>query len=317
MAIMDFSLIIPIYCNENEIDNLFIAIEKINHSIQNNLEVVFVIDGSPDNSFININKKINLLKFPAQVLVHSRNFGSFSAIRTGLQNANGNYFGVMSADLQEPPELICSFYEKLKKDECDVIIGIRDERKDPILTKFFSMLFWTLYRKFIFKDMPRGGVDIFGCNKLFRDNLLKLNESRSSLIVQIFWLGFRKSFLGYSRKERLIGKSTWTFRKKIQYMLDSIFSFTDLPITFLIFVGLLGVSLSFALAILIILLRLMQLIVIPGYAPIMLSILFLSSINLIGLGVVGIYSWRAYENTKNRPLGVISSIVKNKNYTIE
>ncbi len=96
----------------------------------------------------------------------------------------------MAADLQEPPELLVTFFSSLAADECDVAIGTRVGRSDPFISRVASGAFWSLYRRLVVRDMPEGGVDVFGCNRNFRDELLKLEESRSSLIALIFWLGF-------------------------------------------------------------------------------------------------------------------------------
>jgi hypothetical protein len=155
--------------------------------------------------------------------------------------------------------------------------------------------------------MPEGGVDIFGCNRAFRDELLKLEESRSSLIALIFWLGFRRKLVEYERRERLEGKSAWTFQKKFNYMLDSVFAFTDLPIRLLMKVGALGMMIATIFGFVILIGRLGGWIAAPGYAPLMLVILFFGALNLFGLGLVGTYAWRGYENSKQRPLAVVAS----------
>ncbi len=140
----------------------------------------------------------------------------------------------MAADMQEPPELLIAFFQALANDECDVAIGTRSGREDPLFSRLASEFSGAFTGVLVVQDMPAGGVDIFGCNRQFRDQLLQLEESRSSLIALIFWLGFRRKFVNYKRKERQQGKSAWTLRKKIDYMMDSIFAFTDYPIRLLI-----------------------------------------------------------------------------------
>ena len=231
---MKFSVIIPVYKNESSIPRLLNTLSNMNHQLNNSMEAVFVVDGSPDQSLALLQEALDTMDFPAQLLAHSRNFGSFPAIRTGLIAACGNYFVVMAADLQEPPELFTTFFKTLSADECDVVIGTRMGRNDPYLSRMASSVFWGLYRHFVVPNIPKGGVDTFGCNRTFRDQLLKLEESRSSLIALIFWLGFRHKCIDYVRLERQEGQSSWTLLKKIDYMMDSIFAFTDYPIRFLI-----------------------------------------------------------------------------------
>jgi glycosyltransferase involved in cell wall biosynthesis len=305
---MKFSVVIPVYKNENSISRLLTALSSVNTRLNGDLEVVFVVDGSPDKSYELLKTSLDLFEFPAQLLLHSRNFGSFAAIRTGLIAARGDYYGIMAADLQEPPDLLISFFEALSKNECDVTIGTREGRNDPAASKLASLFFWGMYRRLVVPDMPKGGVDIFGCNRIFRDQLLKLEESRSSLIALIFWLGFRRKFISYERLERQEGKPSWTLTKKIDYMMDSVFAFTDYPIRLLIRIGFMGCVLSILLGVLIFAAHLSGEINVPGYAPTMLVVLFFGMLNLLGLGLVGTYAWRGYENSKKRPNAVIASI---------
>lgn len=146
---------------------------------------------------------------------------------------------------------------------------------------------------------------MFGCNEAFRNCLLSCEETNTSLIAMIFWLGFRRKQVSYDRRERTHGVSAWTFRKKINYLMDSVFAFTDLPIKFLLGLGVVGVAVSVFFGLLVLFARLSGLLTLPGYAATMLMVLFFGGINTFGLGLVGSYAWRGYENTKHRPLAII------------
>jgi polyisoprenyl-phosphate glycosyltransferase len=303
---MKYSVIIPIYKNEDSIARLIGALAAMNESLDHDMEAVFVVDGSPDKSFELLKNALAQINFSAQLLAHSRNFGSFAAIRTGLVAARAEYFGVMAADLQEPPELMMRYFKSLSTNECDVAVGTRQERQDPFFSRMASAVFWSLYRRLIVPEMPPGGVDSFGCNRQFRDQFVKLEESRSSLISLIFWLGFRRKLFGYERQARQEGKSAWTFKNKIDYMMDSIFAFTDYPIRLLIKVGAIGSIFAMIMALIVLVAKLTGDIVIPGYAATVLIVMFFGALNLLGLGLVGSYAWRAYENSKRRPLAVVA-----------
>jgi polyisoprenyl-phosphate glycosyltransferase len=307
-----YSVIIPVYKNEESIPRLVAALTEMSGALAKQLEVVFVVDGSPDRSFEMLKTLLPQLPMPAQLIAHSRNFGSFPAIRTGLAAAKGEYFGVMAADLQEPPELLVEFFKALNAGECDVTIGTRSGRSDPLMSRLASSVFWGLYRKLVVKDMPEGGVDIFGCNRIFRDQLLILEESRSSLIALIFWLGFKRKMIPYVRRVREEGKSAWTLSKKIDYMMDSVFAFTDYPIRLLMKIGALGSTLAIFLALAVVVGKITGGIDVPGYAATMITVLLLGALNLFGLGLVGTYAWRSYENSKRRPLAIVAS--KHDNY---
>ncbi len=294
------SIIIPVYKNEESIPSLLKTLISIKKQLNENIEVVFVVDGSPDRSYEMLNDMLPDTGLNAQLLLLSRNFGAFAAVRAGLGAAKGNYFGVMAADLQEPPELIVESLQILETKEYDIVIGTRESRKDPFLSKLSSQLFWYFYKKFVVPEMPVGGVDIFSCNDAFRKQLLKLDEAHSSLIAQLFWLGFRRKILYYNRLEREHGVSAWTFKKKVNYMMDSIFSFTDLPIKILSRIGFIGMVFFLVAGLSTFFARLLGDIEVPGYTTTFLTIGFFGAMNLFGLGIVGSYTWRTYENTKQR-----------------
>ena len=299
----DLSLIIPVYKNEASLPDLLAALRALDESLNGRLEVVFVIDGSPDRCHELLREQLPGCPFASTLVLLSRNFGAFSAVRMGLAHARGEFFAVMAADLQEPPELVPKMFSVLQGDT-DVVVGVREGRKDPLLQRWQARLFWACYRRWIVPQMPPGGVDIFACNRAFRDALLGLEESRSSLIAQIFWLGFRRAEVPYQRQARQHGTSAWTWHKKVAYLADSVFSFTDLPIRWLLLVGTLGVLAALGLGATAVAGRLLGLIDVPGYAMTLVAILFFGALNLLSLGIVGAYAWRAYENTKQRPQAV-------------
>jgi len=169
---MKYSIIIPVYKNEQNSSRLLVALEDLNQKLSSDLECVFVLDGSHVKSFEILKQNLPLAKFQSQLLAHSRNFGSFPAVRSGLHAAKGIYLVVMAADLQEPPELILEFFTALADNKCDVVIGTRNSRNDPLITRLTSSVFWRFDKKFIIPEMPKDGVDIFGCNKVFCEQLL-------------------------------------------------------------------------------------------------------------------------------------------------
>jgi glycosyltransferase involved in cell wall biosynthesis len=300
-----YSIVIPVYRNEASIHDLLMTLGGISKRLNSPLEVVFVVDGSPDQSFQCLASELPTFSFKSKLVALSRNFGSFSAIRAGLQKASGLYFAVMAADLQEPDNLILAFFEELAKGEVDVVVGSRLSRDDPFLSKVASQLFWFLYRKLVQPDLPRGGIDVFGCNAVFRCELLKLEESHTSLVGLLVWLGFRRKAIPYKRARRQHGKSAWTFTKRMRYLMDASFSFSDVPIKVLLWMGSIGFVISVVFSVILLWARLSGRIQVPGYSPIVLTITFFGSINLVCLGIVGSYVWRAYENTKRRPGAIV------------
>lgn len=164
-----------------------------------------------------------------------------------------------------------------------------------------------MYRKFVVKDIPRGGVDIFACTKKVRDAILSLPETHTSLIAQLFWVGFRRTEVPYERRQRTDGlKSGWTFRKRLNYMSDSIFAFTDIPVRLLLLVGIFGTIVSLSASVIVVVSWLAGWIDVPGYTPMILAQLVLFMATILGFGIIGSYTWRAFENTKSRPLGIVA-----------
>lgn len=299
------SLVVPVYRNEESLEELVTVVAQLDRDLGGRLEAVFVVDGSPDNSYAYLNRALEGAAFPAQLLLLSRNFGSFAAIREGLRHATGDAFAVMAADLQEPPELIVEFFRALEAGDVDLVFGIRSGRADPLGSKLGASIFWSLYRRFVQGDMPPGGVDVFGCNRAVRDQLLRLETIRTSLVGQLIWLGFRKKTIPYARLPRKHGKSAWSFSKKLDYLLDSVFAFTDKPIKALLGSGALGLVISIGFGCIVVAAKMTGRLDVPGYAATAILILFFAALNLFGLGIVGSYAYRAFENSKGRPSAVV------------
>lgn len=304
------TLIVPVYRNEESLPDLLNAVAGLAKRAEGDMETVFVIDGSPDGCYEILRRELPLRSFRSKLMLLSRNFGSFAAIRAGLAHGDGEHFAVMAADLQEPPELILRMRDVLTAGDVDVVVGIREGRHDPLLSRLSAKIFWGLYRRYVVPEMPPGGVDVFGCNRTFRDTLLRMQESHSSLVAQIFWLGFRRKTISYVRQARRHGVSAWTLQKKVSYLMDSVFAFTDLPIRALMRTGAVGAILAGLFGLMVAVARFSGSITVPGYAMTVILILFFSAVNLFSLGIVGSYAWRAYENTKGRPLAVALSIEK-------
>ena len=184
-------MIVPVYKNEGSIPALIERLAEMNRELGGELEAVFVVDGSPDRSYLVLKERLAGAGFRSQLVALSRNFGSFAAIRQGLALAQGPYFAVMAADLQEPGEVVVEFFRRLATDEVDVTIGERVGRADPCSAALSSRLFWWAYRTFVQPEVPAGGVDVFGCNLVVRDALLSLRESNSTLVGLLFWLGLQ------------------------------------------------------------------------------------------------------------------------------
>lgn len=299
------SLVVPVYGNAATIDALVAAVAGISEQVEGPLEAVFVVDGSPDDSRALLLDALAGAPFRARVVSHARNFGSFAAIRTGMALAEGRYIAVMAADLQEPPELAVQFFARLASGEVDVVAGERASRDDP--GDGASRLYWRLYRRFVMAEMPPNGVDMFACTAQVRDVLTSLEDQNTSLVAQLFWVGFRRELIPYHRRASS-GESGWTLRRKLRYLSDSVFAFTDLPVRILWAVGLAGLAIGLVMATLVAMLRLTGAIDVPGYAPTILVVIFFAGLNCLGLGIIGSYVYRAYEAVKGRPGAIVADV---------
>jgi glycosyltransferase involved in cell wall biosynthesis len=299
------SLVVPIYRNAESIAALVEAIRHISAETQGDFEVLFVIDGSPDDSRDRLVAALRDSGVYARVIDHSRNFGSFAAIRTGMSLARGSCIAVMSADLQEPPELVIEFLRRLQEGGVDVLAGQRASREDP--GDGAARVYWRLYRRFVLPDIPASGVDVFACTAAVRDVICSLESSHTSLVAQLFWVGFRRDLVSYDRRPSQTG-SGWTFSGKLRYLTDSVFAFTDLPVRILWFFGAAGLAIATMVGVVVLAARIVGLITVPGYAATILVLLFFASLNLLGLGIIGSYVYRAYETSKQRPGAVIRDI---------
>jgi glycosyltransferase involved in cell wall biosynthesis len=301
------SIIVPLYKSEANLPLLFSELERVAGLAPVALEVVLVDDGSPDQCGAIVERKLAEWAVPAQLIRLSRNFGSFAAITAGLAHAEGDYCAVLAADLQEPPELVLEFLDRMRQGEADVVFGQRTGREDPALSRLASRAFWTLYRRLVNPDIPPGGVDVFGCSRKVRDQICSMKEVETSLPALLFWVGYRRAFVPYQRRRREQGSSAWTLGKKMRYLVNSVFSFTDLPIRALLGVGVLGMALALLGALTVLIAKASGRIGVPGYSATVLAIFFFGGLTSAGLGIVGQYLWLCLQNTRGRPLFIVDS----------
>jgi glycosyltransferase involved in cell wall biosynthesis len=295
------SIVVPVYKNEGSIEHLLNRISEISGAVTGSVEAVFVVDGSPDKSLEVLRSSLPRDGFDAKVLLLSRNFGAFSAIRAGLREARGEATVVMAADLQEPTSLILDMLGIVQRDEADVAVGVRQSRKDGVVSRTLSAVFWKVFNRVSSLELPRGGVDIFALSRSARETLNSFEESSTSLIGLIYWMGFRRQEVPYHRVERQVGKSSWSLQKRINYAKDSITAFSEFPLSVFLWSGVIGavVSLVFAL------IGAFQYMFTSDHQSkreiTAIGLLFVASYLMAGLGIIGTYLWRLAENVRNRP----------------
>ncbi len=295
------SVIIPVYRSEANLPRLLEELGRIARLSPVPVEAVLVVDGSPDRSLEILRRELAGRPFSSVLVSLSRNFGAFNAVRCGLEIASGDFMVMLAADLQEPADLAITFLEIMKRDEADIVFGTPSTRDDPWFDETSSRLFWKAYRRFVLPEVPPAGVHTVGCTRAVRNRLLELREPTTNLIALLFWLGFRRVHVPYDRQQRREGRSAWSLGKKLRYGLDSVFSFTDLPIRLLLAVGLFGTLTAIVFGTLLLIAYVAGRIPVPGYAPTILTVTFFGSITSLGLGIVGQYAWLILQNTRARP----------------
>jgi polyisoprenyl-phosphate glycosyltransferase len=304
-----FSIVIPVYYNSMNIPHTVPRLQSLQNMLPDvELEFVFVDDGSKDNS-LELLLKEKEQDERIKVIKLSKNFGSMAAIQAGLSIAAGDCVGIISADLQDPPELFIDMIEKWKTGK-KIIMATREDREEAFSQKLFSNTYYQLMQKFAIKDYPQGGFDFVLVDKQVVQELNQIHEKNTNIMSLIFWLGHEQETVPYIRQERKLGKSRWTLSKKIKLFVDSFVSFSYVPIRFMSLVGIITAALSFLYGIFIVLSALFGVFVVAGWASIIAIITFLLGLIMVMLGIIGEYLWRILDETRNRPGYIIDEIFR-------
>ena len=293
------SIVIPVYYNA---DTLQLLYEDMKNKILDQLEeyeIVFVDDGSGDDSWEIMNEIREQDEYVKCVKL-SRNFGEHAAILAGLSHCTGDCAVTKQADLQEDSEIILEMYEKWKKGN-KVVLAVRSERDEAPVKVFFANLYYTLMRKLVIKDMPKGGFDCYLLDRRGIEVLLMLDEKNSALTLQVLWVGFKSDKVYFHRKAREIGESRWTLSKKIKLVLDSMMSFSYFPVRFMSGMGVTFAFISVVWAIVLVVQRLSGVEDVAGWTSMMVLMLFGFGVIMVMLGLLGEYIWRALDASRNRP----------------
>ena len=293
------SIIVPVYWNSDTLMLLYQDMkEKILHKLEE-YEIVFVDDGSGDNSW-EIMNQIREMDENVRLVKLSRNFGEHAAILAGLSVCTGDCAVTKQADLQEDSELILQLYEKWKEGN-KVVLAVRAERDEGAVKKFFANLYYTLMRKLVVKDMPKGGFDCYLLDRQVIEVLLMLDEKNSALTLQVLWVGFKSDRVYFHRKNREIGKSRWTLSKKVKLVVDSMMSFSYFPVRFMSFLGSAYAIAAVVWGIVLVAQKLSGVEDMPGWTSLMVLMLFSFGVIMVMLGLLGEYIWRALDASRNRP----------------
>ena len=301
---LKLALVIPVYGNEGSLVELHRRIDRALSLPDIELTICFVNDRSPDNSQ-QVLQELAAGDSRVRILLLSKNHGSFVAIVAGLNNTRDHdAVIILSADLQDPPEVIPQMIRKWREG-FPVVLCVRHRRSDSTVARFFSSLFHKLYRRYVLPDMPEGGFDFCLIDRKVADVLIESSEKNTSLVGLIIWAGFDRAYVPYDRAERVHGKSMWSFRKKVRYAINSVISFSSLPLRLSAFLGVAFSLVCFSGIVITLYNYLSGRIPVSGWTSLVLVILFVASFQFLSFGILGEYFWNNLEQSRKRPLFII------------
>lgn len=297
---MKLSIVVPVYYNADSLEDMYIDLkDKVLTKLECEYELIFVNDGSGDESY-QVMRKLKEQDNNIRNFSLSRNFGSHAAILCGLEHMTGDCAVVKAADMQEPSELILDMLESWKRGN-NVVLAVRQERNESFKQKYFANLYYTLVRKMALSNMPEAGFDIYLVDKKVVNVLSALDEKNSSLACQILWSGFKTDMVPYVRLARQVGKSRWTLAKKLRLVMDTLFSFSTVPIKAVTTIGIFSFCGAIVWAIAEIVFKLMGMIDVSGWTTLFIFNLFSFGVIMLTLGILGEYLWRTFDASRNRP----------------
>jgi glycosyltransferase involved in cell wall biosynthesis len=299
------SVVTPVYFNAGSLPVLFDEISAVEKELLSrgvDLELIFVNDGSGDNSLREL-LKIKRARPATKVISLSRNFGARSASKTGFKFVTGDAFMILSADLQDPPAQIVLMVDRWIAG-CKFVISARASRKDPWATRLLARVYYRLIDWLVVSGYPSGGYDLMLMDKVMLPHMVGSTKN-TNLAMYAFWLGFEPAVLHYDRRERRHGKSRYSLRKKMQFLVDTISGFSVTPIRVLSLFGMMVAFLSFIYGTNIVIMALLGNVEGRGFATLAALISFFSGLILFMLGVLGEYLWRVFDTVNDMPEAVI------------
>ncbi len=300
------SIIIPVYFNEENLYSLYESLSaEIFDKVEYDYEVILVNDGSLDRSWEIIEE---LAKKNSHIvgINLSRNFGSHAAILCGLANSTGDCAVVKAADLQEPTSMILDMVVEWENGN-NVVLAVREGRNESFSKVTFANLYYKIVRKLALSNMPPTGFDVYLIDRRVIEVLNLLDERNSALTCQILWSGFKTKEITYTRLAREAGRSRWTLHKKIRLVMDTLFSFSAVPITIVSCIGAFSFLGALVWGIIEIILKLMNVIDVEGWTTLFIFNLGSFGITMFTLGILGEYLWRTFDASRNRPPYIVEN----------
>lgn len=273
-------------------------------TLTDDFEIILVDDGSPDDS---LRIALSLLpQYPSLKIIElSRNFGHHKAMMTGLEHTSGDLIFLIDVDLEEPPELLGDFFAALKKDEWDVVFGFQRQRKGALLERVGGDVAWRFLNLFLPVKIPHSHSTVRLMTRDYVNALLRHKEQMTAIGGLWVITGFKQRGLEFEKRSR--GQTSYSLGHRLVALLDSITSFSELPLYLIFYIGCIVMLGSFAMAVWLILRRLFGYLL-PGWASTILLITFFGGLTVFSIGVVGLYVSRIFIETKGRPYTVIRKV---------
>lgn len=300
------SIVVPCFNEAENIKLFHDAISKIFQELPYHLELIYVNDGSKDDTLAEMKKMQAMDEDHVHYLSFSRNFGKEAAIYAGLNNATGEFVGLMDVDLQDPPEMIPEMLKGIVDDNYDVV-GCRRVTRigEPKIRSFFARGFYRLINRISKTEIVDGVRDFRIMKRQVVDAILELGEYNRFSKGIFSWVGFDTKYLEYENRDRLAGETSWSFWGLLNYSIDGIISFSEAPLTLAVWIGFVSCVVSF-IALLVIIFRTLIFGDPTAGWPSMISIfLFVSGIILLSLGIIGKYIGKIFLEVKKRPIYII------------
>ena len=305
------SVIVPCYFNEENIPvtTRELVANEVNFPPEVTFEYVFVNDGSGDDTLGALRRAQGLYPGRMRIVDLAGNVGSYNAIVAGMAHATGDCLAVITADMQDPPELMVQMYGHWQQGY-KLVIGNRQDREETGLAVAMAKLFHWLMKNLALSNIPDGGFDFVFFDRQVATEVLKLHERNSNVFYLMVWLGFAYVNIPYIRRKREIGKSRWTLSKKIKLLVDSLLAFSFVPIRAISVLGL-GLGLiALVYGLYVIALKIASPDEPAGWTTLMVVMLFVSAFQMIALGVIGEYVWRGLDAARKRPLYVVREVLE-------
>ena len=307
---MKLSLIVPCYNEAENVEEFQKAVMQAFKDSGYDYEIVYVDDGSIDATYHNLKKIFDAQKCPVKVVSFSRNFGKESAIYAGLQQASGDYISLIDADLQQRPEIVRDMVKILdEQPEYDVVAAYQDRRGEGKVLSFFKKSFYALINHLSNVKLKADASDFRTFRRSVAESILHLGEYHRFSKGIFSWVGYNTCFIPYVACERAAGVTKWSFMKLFNYAIEGIIGFSTKPLRIATVMG----TFTGVAAVIYLLVVLIQKLAIgidvPGYATVVILILFLGAVQLFCIGIIGEYVGRTFEQSKNRPIYIAKEIL--------